>query len=80
MIPMSSNTTKGIIDSLQTGAPLVYEVAKEGYNTAVQRIAHFISNVNTFQTFDLEDRRALIGNNSHMVVCIENNFKFPQDF
>ena len=60
-VPMSPKTMKGIMDSLQTGGCLQYAVAKEGYNTAVQRVAHFISKVDLFRDFDLDDRRALIG-------------------
>ena len=68
LIPISQKTMEGIVESIQTGCPLSFEVAKEGYNTAVQRIAQFISRVEAFNTFDIEDRKALIGNNCHMVV------------
>jgi hypothetical protein len=47
---------------------LKYDIARDGYNTCVQRIAHFISKLNAFCAFDRDDRRALLRSNVHMVV------------
>lgn len=71
-IPVSLDTMKGIMNSIQTGAPLAYLAAKEGYNTCVQRIAYFVSKLDAFREFESDDRRALLSKNTHMVVNIKS--------
>jgi len=71
-VPMSPLVKMGIMDSLKSGLPFPYKVSLEGYTTAVQRLAHFISKIDAFNAINLEDRRSLIGNNCHMVVNIKS--------
>ena len=60
-VPMSPFVKMGIMDSLKSGLPFPYKVSVEGYTTAVQRLAHFISKIDAFNMVNLEDRRSLIG-------------------
>ena len=60
-VPMSPFVKMGIMDSLKSGMPFPYKVSVEGYTTAVQRLAHFISKIDAFNMINLEDRRSLIG-------------------
>ena len=60
-VPMSPLVKMGIMDSLKSGLPFPYKVSLEGYTTAVQRLAHFISKIDAFNAINLEDRRSLIG-------------------
>ena len=59
---MNLKTREGIMDGIKNAANIKYDVLKEGYNTAVKRIAYFMRKIEFFQNFLLEDKRALIGN------------------
>ena len=58
---MNLKTREGIMDGIKNAANIKYDVLKEGYNTAVKRIAYFMRKIEFFQNFPLEDKRALIG-------------------
>ena len=60
-IAMNLKTREGIMDGIKNAANIKYDVLKEGYNTAVKRIAYFMRKIEFFQNFPLEDKRALIG-------------------
>ena len=60
-IAMNIITRDGIMNGFKTGASLQFDVLKQGYNTAVKRIAYFIRKIDRFQDFTLEDKRSLIG-------------------
>ena len=60
-IAMNMITRDGIMNGFKTGASLQFDVLKQGYNTAVKRIAYFIRKIDRFQDFTLEDKRSLIG-------------------
>ena len=60
-VAMNSITREGIMHGLKTGASLRFDVLKEGYHTAVKRIAYFMRKIDMFQNFTLDDKRALIG-------------------
>ena len=55
------------MDGIKNAANIKYDVLKEGYNTAVKRIAYFMRKIEFFQNFLLEDKRALIGNYVHIL-------------
>ena len=60
-IAMNLKTREGIMEGIKNAANIKYDVLKEGYNTAVKRIAYFMRKIEFFQNFPLEDKRALIG-------------------
>ena len=64
---MNLKTREGIMDGIKNAANIKYDVLKEGYNTAVKRIAYFMRKIEFFQNFLLEDKRALIGNDVHIL-------------
>ena len=66
-IAMNLKTREGIMDGIKNAANIKYDVLKEGYNTAVKRIAYFMRKIEFFQNFLLEDKRALIGNDVHIL-------------
>ena len=70
-VPMSENVIAAIQESVVHGKPLRYADQMEGYFIAVQRLAHYIVKVDAFNMFNMEDRRALIGNNCHLAVYIK---------
>ena len=69
-VPMSPLVKTGIIESLKSGLPFPYKVSLEGYTTAVQRLAHFISKIDAFNAINLEDRRSLIGMHSYSKMLV----------
>ena len=71
-VPMSENVDVAIQESVVHGKPLRYAAQMEGYFIAVQRLAHFIVEVDAFKMFNMEDRRALIGNNCHLALNIKS--------
>jgi hypothetical protein len=71
-IAMNFKTREGIMEGIKNASNIKYDVLKEGYNTAVKRIAYFMRKIEFFQNFPMDDKRALIGNNCHMVVNIKS--------
>ncbi len=69
---MTPQVMLGFQQSLCHGKAIDYKVSIEGYTIAVKRMVHFISKVDAFNMFTLEDRRALIGNNCHLAINIKS--------
>ena len=69
-IAMNIITRDGIMNGFKTGASLQFDVLKQGYNTAVKRIAYFIRKIDRFQDFTLEDKRSLIGRYRELLIDI----------
>ena len=70
-IAMNIITRDGIMNGFKTGASLQFDVLKQGYNTAVKRIAYFIRKIDRFQDFTLEDKRSLIGRYRKLLIDIQ---------
>ena len=60
-IAMNFKTREGIMEGIKNASNIKYDVLKEGYNTAVKRIAYFMRKIEFFQNFPMDDKRALIG-------------------